>query len=69
MKGSKDIESGNLENFPQTILITGFIRAFAEKVDCDGAELNELSLDKDLLEEKNTQICSKKLFFLFYYYF
>jgi len=39
----KDIESGNVSNFPPTIHITGFLRAFAEKVGCDiSLELEQL---------------------------
>ena len=38
----KDIEAGNISKFPPTIHITGFLRAFAEKVSCDiSLELGE----------------------------
>ena len=39
----KDIEAGKIENFPQSVHITGFLRAFAEKVNCDiSLELEQL---------------------------
>ena len=28
----KDIEAGKIENFPQSVHITGFLRAFAKKL-------------------------------------
>lgn len=49
----KDIEEGNLSKFPQTIHITGFLRAFAEKVGCDiSLELKQL-IQKESFITKN----------------
>lgn len=40
----KDIEAGDVSKFPPTIHITGFLRAFAEKVGCDiSFELEQLT--------------------------
>ena len=50
----KDIEEGNLSKFPQTIHITGFLRAFAEKVDCD------ISLELEQLIQKESSITKNR---------
>ena len=50
----KDIEQGNLSKFPQTIHITGFLRAFAEKVDCD------ISLELEQLIQKESSITKNR---------
>ena len=50
----KDIEEGNLSKFPQTIHITGFLRAFAEKVGCD------ISLELEQLTQKESSITKNR---------
>ena len=50
----KDIEEGDLSKFPQTIHITGFLRAFAEKVDCD------ISLELEQLTKKESSITKNR---------
>ena len=48
-----NIEAGDVSKFPQTIHITGFLRAFAEKVDCDiSLELEQLTLQEGLKTKK-----------------
>ena len=49
----KDIEAGNVSKFPPTIHITGFLRAFAEKVGCDiSLELEQLIQQESFYNEK-----------------
>ena len=67
----KDIESGNVSNFPQTIHITGFLRAFAEKVGCDiSLELEQLMQQESSMikNSKNFEL-PNKLSFLFLIFF
>ena len=48
-----NIEAGDVSKFPQTIHITGFLRAFAEKVNCDiSLELEQLTLQEGLKTKK-----------------
>ena len=48
-----NIEAGDVSKFPQTIHITGFLRAFAEKVDCDiSLELEQLTLQESSKTKK-----------------
>ena len=61
-----NIEAGDVSKFPQTIHITGFLRAFAEKVDCDiSLELEQLTLQEGLKTKKTpTFKLSNKFSFL-----
>ena len=67
----KDIESGNVSNFPQTIHITGFLRAFAEKVGCDiSLELEQLMQQESSMTKGSKNFESpNKLSFLFLIFF
>ena len=54
----KDIEAGDVSKFPPTIHITGFLRAFAEKVGCDiSLELEQLTQQAN---SKMTNRCSSE---------
>lgn len=50
----EDIEAGNVSKFPPTIHITGFLRAFAEKVGCD------ISLELEQLIEQESSIMKNR---------
>ena len=50
----KDIEAGNISKFPPTIHITGFLRAFAEKVSCD------ISLELEQLIQKESSVMKNR---------
>ena len=50
----KDIEAGNVSKFPPTIHITGFLRAFAEKVGCD------ISLELEQLIQQESSITKNR---------
>ena len=53
----KDIEAGNVSKFPPTVHITGFLRAFAEKVGCD------ISLElEQLIQQENSTAKNRKSF-------
>ena len=53
----KDIEEGNVSKFPPTIHITGFLRAFSEKVGCD------ISLElEQLIQQESSMTKNKKSF-------
>ena len=50
----KDIEAGNVSNFPPTVHITGFLRAFAEKVGCD------ISFELEQLVEQESSVMKNR---------
>ena len=50
----KDIEAGNVSKFPQTVHITGFLRAFADKVGCD------ISLELEQLKQKESSVTKNR---------
>ena len=50
----KDLEAGNISKFPPTIHITGFLRAFAEKVSCD------ISLELEQLIQKESSVMKNR---------
>ena len=66
-----NIEAGDVSKFPQTIHITGFLRAFAEKVDCDiSLELEQLTLQEGSATKKTTVLkLSNKFSFLLIIFF
>ena len=51
-----DIEAGDVSKFPPTIHITGFLRAFAEKVGCD------ISLELEELIQQESSAIKKRYF-------
>lgn len=67
----KNIEAGDVSKFPQTIHITGFLRAFAEKVGCDiSLELEQLTLQEGSKTKKTTGLkLSNKFLFLLIIFF
>ena len=67
----KDIEAGNISKFPPTIHITGFLRAFAEKVGCDiSLELEQLIQQESSITKNNKIIkLPNKLSFLLLVFF
>ena len=67
----KDIEAGNVSNFPPTVHITGFLRAFAEKVGCDiSLELEQLIQQESSITKNNKIIkLPNKLSFLLLVFF
>ncbi len=68
----KKIESGEIDRFPQSIHITGFLRAFAEKVNCDiSSEISQLSDEKKSSQAKikKVNLSSKNIFFIFVFFF
>ena len=66
-----NIEAGDVSKFPQTIHITGFLRAFAEKVDCDiSLELEQLTLQESSKTKKTPILrLPYKFSFLFIIFF
>ena len=69
----KDFESGNVSNLPSTIHITGFLRAFSEKVSCDiSSELEQLTQQESSIKKniKNLELPKpNKLSFLLLVFF
>ncbi len=67
----KDIEEGNVSKFPQTIHITGFLRAFAEKVGCDiSLELEQLiQQESSIMKNRKSFDLPNKLSFLLLVFF
>jgi cytoskeletal protein RodZ len=66
-----NIEAGDVSKFPQTIHITGFLRAFAEKVDCDiSLELEQLTLQEGFKTKKTSvlKLSNKFPFFLMIFF-
>mgnify|MGYP001188238583 CR=1 FL=1 len=66
-----NIEAGDVSKFPQTIHITGFLRAFAEKVGCDiSLELEQLTLQEGSKTKRTTGLkLSNKFSFLLIIFF
>jgi len=63
----KNIEAGDIEKFPQTIHITGFLRAFSEKVGCDiSSELEQLTIQEssEVKNGKSLKLSNKSSFLL-----
>ena len=67
----KDIEAGDVSKIPQTIHITGLLRAFAEKVNCDiSFELEQLILqESSIRKDRKSFEPTNKLSFLFLIFF
>ena len=67
----KDIEAGNVSKFPPTIHITGFLRAFAEKVGCDiSLELEQLiQQESSITKNRKSFELPNKLSFLLLVFF
>ena len=67
----KDIEAGDVSKFPPTIHITGFLRAFAEKVGCDiSLELEQLTQQENSkMTTRNSFELPNKLSFLLLIFF
>ena len=67
----KDIEAGNVSKFPPTIHITGFLRAFAEKVSCDiSLELEQLiQQESSIMKNRKSPDLPNKLSFLLFVFF
>ena len=67
----KDIEAGNVSKFPPTIHITGFLRAFAEKVSCDiSLELEQLiQQESSIMKNRKSPDLPNKLSFLLLVFF
>ena len=66
-----NIEAGDVSKFPQTIHITGFLRAFAEKVNCDiSLELEQLTArESSKIKKKPILKLSNKFSFLLIIFF
>ena len=67
----RDIEAGDISKFPQTIHITGFLRAFAEKVGCDiSLELKQLIQKESSITKnrKNLELPNKLSFLLLVFF-
>ena len=55
----KQIEEGDISKFPPSVHITGFLRAFSEKVNCDiSSELEQLVEEKE--HKNNIKITEKR---------